>query len=106
MGGLNLVVLAPGRDGFDAALLTNSGPGLPMTSRLITPTTTEYHCGGMSNAIDGTEVDGFGSDEPWTKVTEGKRILGEILARRSQSKHPEAAEMEMNLVENLMALLG
>jgi hypothetical protein len=66
----------------------------------------------MSNAIDGSEVDGLGLKDPWTKVSHGKSAFRDIIERYRavRGTSAEAKEVtedeEMQLVEELMELLG
>ncbi|KAF9508311.1 hypothetical protein BS47DRAFT_1366016 [Hydnum rufescens UP504] len=122
---------------YEAALVTNSGGGRRITSRPIGrlipgPTMeegpvgnggeedSESRCGGISNAIDGSAVDAMGSSEPWTKLSQGRKLFSEILAKHHHDHDhtmgmpvtSTASPSEMNdeenerLAEDLFALLG
>lgn len=92
---------------FDAALVTNSGSSQPITSRRIEGS-GERRCGGISNGIDGREVDGLGSRDPWTKVTIGQGLLAGILEKRAHLSplNEDDTHREQELIEELMSLLG
>lgn len=57
-------------------------------------------------------MDGLGVTDPWTKVSQGKEMLGEVLARYSDTSNDEPLseegleQREMELVDDLMRLLG
>ena len=101
---------APGRQpsgqvalSYEAILVTNSGAGGPITTRPIgrSPAAaknvdggggddeedTETRCGGISNHIDGSTIDGLGSSVPWTKVPRGRQLFSEVLAKHRHNRH-------------------
>lgn len=116
---------------FEAALLGNSGTQTAVRARALgsnTPGLGTVVCcvpgdrggdrnhrvisfGGLSNAIDGREQDGLGLTDPWTKVTQGRSMLEDVLASYSDtdvSKYNDdkLEKEELQLVEDLMRLLG
>ena len=77
--GFNLLLLAPRHlpDGhaealsFDAAFVTNSGGGGPISARGLSD--PERHCGGMSNGIDQHGA------SYWPKIQHGTRMFSDVL---------------------------
>jgi hypothetical protein len=118
---------------FGAAHLCNSGTQTALRARPLSPNPntpgvgTVVCCvpgdlegshnhqaisfGGLSNAIDGSEQDGLGLTDPWTKVTQGRSMLADILASYSDTDvskddSDNIEKRELHLVEDLMRLLG
>lgn len=107
---------------FDAALLSNSGSQTAIRARPLNSASTGATCSpdgtativcdGLSNAIDGSLVDGLGLTDPWTKVAQGKGMLGEVLGRYNDVSDDKSLsqggfeQREMELVDDLMRLLG
>ncbi|KAF8334735.1 NRDE protein-domain-containing protein [Cantharellus anzutake] len=90
---------------YEAALLTNHGGHGRLTYRPISA--DECHCGGISNAIDGSPVDGLGQTGPWPKTDVGRaRFEGILKARKSSSSDLTDDEQEVALIEALMELMG
>ncbi|KAF8324778.1 uncharacterized protein EI90DRAFT_3074623 [Cantharellus anzutake] len=91
---------------YEAALLTNHGARGPLAYRSIS-SADECHCGGISNAVDGSPVDGLGRTGPWPKIDIGRVRFEEILnVRRSSSSDLTDDEQEVALIEALMELMG
>ncbi|KAF8319610.1 hypothetical protein DL93DRAFT_2164312 [Clavulina sp. PMI_390] len=130
--GFNLLLLEPQRSStnaldastrrpteFSAALLSNSGGETPIRARTIrsaskssvAPDATSLACEGLSNGIDRSEIDGLGLRDPWKKIPLGEQLLAEVLAQYEQGlsnarQAQSIAELEGQLVEDLMNLLG
>lgn len=68
--------------------------------------------GGLSNAIDGSDRDGLGLTDPWTKVIQGQSMLEDILTSYldvdllKDDDGDILEQKELQLVEDLMNLLG
>jgi len=108
--GFNFVLFSPKSSAsshfeYEAALLTNHCAGGPLAYRSISA--SECRCGGISNAIDGSPVDGLGRPGSWLKVDVGCEKLERILsARRTSESQQGDQEEEAALVEDLMELMG
>jgi len=111
--GFNCVLFSPkslasSRFEYESALLTNHGAQGPLEYRSIS-SPSEFHSGGISNAIDGSPVDGLGHTGPWPKVDIGREMLEEILSARKVSEFQQGdddEEKETALVEALMEFMG
>lgn len=128
VGGFNLLLLEPvfaaspisASDSpvpqvtFDAVRLSNSGTQTPLRARVLADASTRAtasgrtSCEGMSNEIDGGAVDGLGITDPWTKVSNGKKQLEGVLSAYANPPRDdeELEKVEMQLVDDLMQLLG
>ncbi len=107
--GFNFVLFSPKSSAshfeYEAALLTNHCAQGPLAYRSISA--SECRCGGISNAIDGSPVDGLGRPGSWSKVDVGCEKLERILsARRTSESQQGDQEEEAALVEDLMELIG
>ena len=116
---------------FEAAQMSNSGTGTAIRARPLSsdgPRIGAVVCcvpgdqdgghnhqtisfGGLSNAIDGSDRDGLGLTDPWTKVIRGRGMLENILTSYPDDEMlkvgiDDLEKMELRLVEDLMRLLG
>ncbi|KAF8342859.1 uncharacterized protein EI90DRAFT_3030480, partial [Cantharellus anzutake] len=109
-GGFNFILFAPKSSKssgleYEAALLTNHGACGPLEYRSISA--DECHNGGISNAIDGSPIDGLGRTGPWLKIDIGRvQFEGIFEAGRSSSPELTGDEQEAALIEALMELMG
>ncbi|KAH7097632.1 DUF833-domain-containing protein [Auriculariales sp. MPI-PUGE-AT-0066] len=98
--GFNLLLLSPSSASknealkLDVALVTNHGGGGHLSHRQLTQ--HEHVCGGLSNAVDGSDN--------WPKVADGTHILRDLISTDfSAMSH---AEQDASLVNHLLRTLS